>query len=94
MLHEVGEGDAAARAVDQVVGDDRALEGELDIKRHLAGTGGDVAGDLDVVGGEAADGGEGATVDAVAGDDDAVRLGEVDAVAVLAGAAGIGADCR
>ena len=51
-----------------------------------------LSGHGDVVGGKAADRREGAIVDAVVGDDDAVRLVEVDAVAVLAGAAGIGAD--
>src|SRR5581483_8039793 len=48
---EVGDADPARRAVDDVVGDDRAGEGELGIETDLAEVAAIVAGDLDIVGG-------------------------------------------
>src|SRR5690606_32877484 len=51
-----------------------------------------VAGDLDVAGTVGADGGEGAVGDVVVCDDDVVGAEDIDAVAILAGAAAARAD--
>jgi hypothetical protein len=53
-LVEIARHDAQRRAVNRVVGDDRALEPELRMDRNLAEVGRGVAGDLNVGGGIAA----------------------------------------
>ncbi len=65
---EVGDGDARRRRVDDVVGDQRALESELGINGDFAQTRAGIADDLHVGGGIAAHRGKGAIADAVAGD--------------------------
>ena len=62
--------------------------------RDLAEARARVGDDLDVGGGVAADGAEGAIGDAVAGDEHAAGAKDVDAVAVLAGAAAVGPDAH
>jgi hypothetical protein len=57
-LVEVRDGDAGLGAVDQVLGDDRALETELRIERDFARLVHGIADDLDVRGRIAANGGE------------------------------------
>ncbi len=91
---EVGEGDAGRRRVDDVACDERPLESELRVDRHLAETGARIGDDLDVRCGVAAYGAESAVGDAVAGDVDAAGAEDVHAVAVLARAATIGADAH
>jgi len=85
-LVEVRHQDAGCGGVDEIVGDERALESELRVKRDLAEAGARVGDDLDVGGGVAADGGVGAVADAVAADQNAAGAERVDAVSVLAGA--------
>ena len=88
-LVEVGDRDAERGAVDDVVGDHRALEAELGIERDLAEAGAGVADDLQVRRGVAAHRREGGVADAVAAHDDIAGAEDVDGVAVLAGAAGL-----
>ena len=84
---EVGADDAERGAVDAVGGDDGALEIEFGVQRHLADGVALVADDLDGGGGVAAHRGERAAADDVVAHDDAGGAEDVDAVAVLAGAA-------
>jgi hypothetical protein len=77
-------------AVDDVVGDKRALEAELGIERDLAEAGAGVADDLQVRRRVAAHRREGGVADAVAAHDDIAGAEDIDSVAVLAGAAGPG----
>ena len=81
-----------AARIDEVAGDERALEAELGVERDLAEAGADVGDDLHVGGGVAADRRVGAVGDAVAGHEHAAGAKNVDAVAVLPGAAAVGAD--
>ncbi|MCB8828803.1 hypothetical protein LJD47_27715, partial [Escherichia coli] len=85
-------GNAAGRAIDDVVGDHRAFEGEFGIKRHLAAAGAIVADDLHIVSGIGADGGEGAPHQHIVGNKHIAGTEHIDAIAVLAGATAIGAD--
>ena len=89
---EVRDGDAGGGAVDEVAGDHRALERELGIEPDLAHAGGIVGDDLHVGCTVGAHGGERAVGDAVRGHEHAAGAIDVDAVAVLACAAGPGAD--
>ena len=91
---EVGDGDAGRRGVDEVVGDQRAFEAELGIDGDLAEARARIGDDLDVGRSVAAHGAEGAVGDAVAGDEHAAGAKNVDAVAVLAGAAAVGPDAH
>src|SRR5215510_1145636 len=85
---EIGDRDADRRAVDGVVGDQRAFEAELGVERDLAHVDDAVALDVDVGGGVAAHGGEGAVLDPVAAHDHVAGAKDVDRVAVLPRAAG------
>jgi len=86
-LAEIGDADSGRGAIDDVVGDQRAGEGELRINADLAGVPAVVAEYLDVARRIGTHRGEGAIGNAVIGDDDAVGAENVDAIAVLAGAA-------
>ena len=76
-----------AAHVDHVVGDQRAFKAEFRIDRDFAETFAAVGHDLDIVGGVAADRRIAAIGDAVLRHHDAAGAIDVDAVAVLAGAA-------
>ena len=89
-LVEVGDRHAKRGAVDDVVGDERALEAELGVERDLAEAGAGVADDLQVRRRVAAHRREGGVADAVAAHDDIAGAEDIDSVAVLAGAAGSG----
>src|SRR5262249_30955913 len=89
---EVRHRDAGGGDIDEVVGDQRALERKLRVERDLAEARAGVGDDLNVRGGVAADRGVGAVVDAVARHQDIPGSKRVDAVSVLAGAAAVGAD--
>ena len=82
------DGDADGRAIDRVVGDHGAFEGEFRIERDLAHIADAVARYLDVRGRVAAHRGIVAVADAVAPHDHVAGAERVDGVAVLAGAAG------
>src|SRR5690606_27029987 len=84
---EVGDRDAAGGAVDDIVRDHRAREGELGKDRDFPGVEADIAADLGVAGAVEPDRRESAIGNVVAGDDDAVGAEDIDAVAVLAIAA-------
>ena len=88
-LVEIRDRHAERRAVDDVVGDHRALEAELGVDRDFAEAGAGVADDLQVRGGIAAHRRESGIADAVAAHDHVVGAKDVDGVAVLAGSAGL-----
>jgi hypothetical protein len=91
---EVGHRDAGRGGVDEVTRDQRTLEAELGVQRHLAEPGAVVGNDPVVGGGVAAHGGVGAVGDAVAGDEDAAGPEDAHAFTVLARAASVGADAH
>src|SRR5690606_10861488 len=91
-LVEIGDRNPLCRAVDDVVGDHRAGEGELREDRDFTAFEAGIAGNHGVVGGVEPDGREGAVAQAVAADGHGVGAEYVDAVAVLTIAAAIGAD--
>src|SRR3990170_76229 len=91
-LIEVGDGDANGRPIDQVVGDHRALEGELGIERDLAEPRARIPDHLTIRAGIGADRREGAVGDAVSADQHGTRAKHIDSVAVLAAAAAPGGD--
>ena len=79
--------DTARCAVDNVVGDDRASETELNENGDLSHAGAGIADDLEVRSGVATYRRIGCVADAVAAHDDVVGAIHIDAVAPLAGAA-------
>src|SRR5690606_5224975 len=76
-------GDTGGGIVHDVVGDDRAREGELGKDRHLAAVKARIAAHLGVVGRIEPDRREGAIGYVVVGDDHPVGAEDVDAVPVL-----------
>ena len=86
-LLKVGDGYADGRPVHDIAIDDRALEGEFRIDARFAGIDAAVAGNQRVGGRIASNGGKGAIADVVVGDDASVGTEQVDAIAVLSGAA-------
>ncbi len=91
-LLEVGDGDAHRRLVDEIVGNDHALEGELGIKGDLAHPGAGIADHLAVGARIGADGGEGAIGDAVCAHQHRACPEHIDTIAVLAAPAALGGD--
>ena len=91
-LVEIADRNPDRGAIDGVVGDHRALEGEFGIQRHLADVADAVARDLDVGRRIAAHRRIIAIADAIAAHDHVAGAKRVDGVAVLSGAAGAGLD--
>jgi len=77
---EIGDGDAHRRAIDAVVGNDRAFEAEFGIERHFTRIADGIAFDVDVGGGVASHRGERAIADPVVFDDHVARAKHIDGV--------------
>ncbi len=91
-LVKVDDEDAVRRVVDEIVGNQRTLEGKFRIDRRLARAQALVGADDDVGRRVGTDRRKGAVGDMIARDQHIVGAEEVDAVAMLPGAAGPGAD--
>src|SRR5262245_39536915 len=83
---EIGDGDAARGPIDEIVGDDGALDGELGVDRDLAEARAGIPDHLAVRCGIGADGRDRAIGDAVAVDCDRASAKDADPVAGLAAA--------
>jgi hypothetical protein len=87
-LSEIRDRHAERRAVDDVVGDHRALETEFGVERNFPEAAAGITDDLQVRGGVAAHRGESGIANAVAAHDHVVGAKDVNGVAPLAGSTG------